>query len=461
MNLILLFLAIYLVFCLGLAYIGYRKRKNTLEDFYLSRRSTGGFIAFMTFSATLFSSFTLVGMPGFFYTHGIGAWAFIIFADLLMAVVVYYVGTRLWEASRKWKLVTPTEYMARRYNKTAGVIALIISFVFLLPYISTQIIGMGIILGSIANLTPFAVSGILVIIIFLYSEMGGMRSISWTDALQGGILIIISLILMCGIISHFGGVAEIFSQTEQIDSELMDTPGPAGLFTFPMLFSFFLMIVLMPVTQPQLSSRFFIPKSKKVLRSMLIAIPIFALLAIIPTMFVGFGAKILNPSLASGDLALSTILDLFPEAIAALAIIGVIAASMSTADSQVLALSSLVTRDLYTGKKKMQIARISILVIAVLAWIISFKPPQLIITLSILSFAGTLQIAPAMIGGLFWKKGTAAAAICSMLSGVVVLILYQWFFSSPLGFHASFWGLVTGTIIYIVLSLKNPISQTY
>jgi len=455
MNLVLLFLIIYLVVCLGIALIGYLKRRNTLEDFYLSRRQTGGFIAFMTFSATLFSSFTLVGMPGYFYTHGIGAWAFIIFADLLMAVLVYFLGTKLWEASRKWKLVTPTEYVTKRYNKTAGVIALIISFVFLLPYISTQIIGMGIILDGVLGLTPYVISGSLVLIIILYSELGGMRSISWTDALQGGILIIVGLILMFGLISHFGGVSSMFSQVDAIEPKLMDTPGPAGLFTFPMLFSFFTMILLMPVTQPQLSSRFFIPKSRKVLRTMLISVPIFALLAIIPTMFVGFGAKILNPGLATGDLALSTVLGIFPEAIAALAIVGVIAASMSTADSQVLALSSLVTRDLYKGRRPMYMARLSIVAIILLALLISFKPPTLIVTLSILSFAGTMQIAPAMLGGLFWKKGTTLAAICSMLSGVAVLILYQWFFIPPLGFHAGFWGLIVGTIVYIGLSLKN------
>ncbi len=458
MNLILIVLGIYLILCLGLAYFSWARRTDNIEDFFLRKRDTGNFIAFMTFSATLFSSFTLVGMPGFFYTHGIGAWGFVVFADILMAVLVYFVGTKLWELSRKHNIITPTEYIRKRYNsKIAMVVAVVICFAFLLPYISTQIIGVGIILGSVIKISPLLLSILVVGVIFIYSEMGGMRTVSWTDALQGSIMLIVGLILMGGIIMYFGGISSFFSQVNSVDFDLLSTPGPKGLFTYQMLFSFFIMVVLMPITQPQLIMRFFIPKSKKVLRTMMIATPIFALLVLLPTLFIGFGAKLINPALASGDQALSTVLTIFPEIIVALAIVGVIAASMSTADSQVLALSSLVTRDLFGAVKRkhtqLMIARVSILVISLLALWISVKPPQLIVTLSILSFAGTLQIAPAMLGGLFWKKGTTAGAISSMVLGTITLIFYQWVMAPPLGFHAAFWGIIIATISYIVVSL--------
>jgi len=457
LNLTLVLLIIYLVVCLGLAFVGWLRRKGTLEDFFLNRRRTGTFIAFMTFSATLFSSFTLVGMPGFFYTHGIGAWAFVVFADILMAVLVYFVGMKLWKLSQKENIITPTEYIEKRYkSKLTMIIALAVMFVFLLPYISTQIIGLGIILGSIVKISPILLSIIIVTVIFLYSELGGMRSISWTDALQGSIMLIVGLVLMLGILHYFGGISSFFAQVTEVEPGLMDIPGPAGLFTYPMLFSFFLMIVLMPVTQPQLTMRYFIPKSRKVLRNMLIATPIFALLALLPTLFVGFGAKLIDPTLARGDLALTTVLTIFNPVIVSIALIGVIAASMSTADSQVLALSSLVTRDLFrkvkSQKVQMLVARISILVIIILALLLSVNPPKLIVTLSILSFAGTLQVAPAMIGGLFWKRGNAKGAIASMLSGTGVLVFYQWFAKPLYGFHAAFWGLVVGALVYIIVS---------
>ncbi|MCF7862258.1 sodium:solute symporter family protein [Candidatus Woesearchaeota archaeon] len=456
MNLTIAILGIYLLICLGLAFHGWSKRSETLEDFFLRKRDTGVFIAIMTFSATLFSSFMLVGMPGFFYTHGIGSLAFVIFADILMAVLIFYLGNKLWTIAKRNNILTPTEFIEKRYNsKFAMIIALTISFVFLLPYISTQIIGVGIILGSFIKISPMILSLFIVGIIFLYSEMGGMRTVTWTDALQGGLLIIISIVIMFGIIGHFGGLESFFGQVEATDANLLSLPGPTGLFTIPMLISYFLMIFLMPITQPQLTMRYLIPKNRKVLKSMLIATPIIAFLAIVPTMFIGFGAKIIDPSLPSGDLALNTVLGIFPEIIVALAVIGVIAASMSTADSQILALSSLITKDLVKSKNKMMIARLSILAISILAYLIAMNPPKLIVTLSVLSFAGTLQIAPAMIGGLYWKRGTSHGAIWSMVLGTSVLVMFQWFIKSPLGFHAAFWAFLVSIAVYVGVSLMT------
>jgi solute:Na+ symporter, SSS family len=454
MSLTMIILVIYLLICLGFAFIGWMKRTDSLEDFFLRKRDTGVFVAIMTFSATLFSSFMLVGMPGFFYTHGIGSLAFVIFADILMAVLIFYLGNKLWTIAKKNNILTPTEFIEKRYNsRTAMIIALVISFVFLLPYISTQIIGVGILLGSFINIPPVILSLCIIIIIFLYSELGGMRTVTWTDTLQGGLLIIVSLVIMFGIIGHFGGLESFFGKVEATDESLLSLPGPTGYFTIPMLISYFIMIFLMPITQPQLIVRYLIPKNKKVLKSMLIATPIIAFLAIIPTMFIGFGAKIIDPALSSGDLALNTVLSIFPEIIVALAVIGVIAASMSTADSQILALSSLISKDLVKIKNKMLTARLSILVISVLAYLVSINPPKLIVTLSILSFAGTLQTAPSMIGGLIWRRGTSQGAVWSMILGTGVLVIFQWFVKSPLGFHAAFWAFLTSIIVYIGISL--------
>lgn len=447
-------LLLYLGICIMLAYLGWKKRGNTIEDFFTTKRQTGTIITFMTFSATLYSSFMLVGVPGFFYTHGIGSFAFIIFADILMGLLVYYTGREFWQISKEHNIITMTGFIEKRYkSRTAMVIALLISFAFLLPYISTQIIGLGIILSNALNVSVIVISITVLIIIFLYSEMGGMRSVSWTDSLQGTILVVVGLMLMFGIISYFGGIESFFMSVRDTNSKLLSAPGPKGLFTMPMLFSFFLMIFLMPVTQPQLLMRFFLPKTKKALRTMLIAVPIYAILAIVPTIFIGFGAKLLDPNLVSGDMSFNTILQIFPEWIRAISIVGVVAASMSTADSQVLALASLVTRDLF--RSKLKVARLSILVILILVFILSINPPKLMVTLSILSFAGTLQLAPTLIGGLFWSRGTANGAIWSMITGIGTLITYQWFFTSPLGFHSAFWGFIVSTIVYILVSLRG------
>ncbi|MFQ6089108.1 MAG: hypothetical protein ACE5K0_09440 [Candidatus Methanofastidiosia archaeon] len=462
MNSVVLFLGAYLLVCLGFAYRGWKRRGEDLEDFFITKRTVGGFVAFMTFSATLFSSFTLVGMPGFFYTHGIGSWVFIAFADIFMALMIYFFGIRFWLLGKKFGYITPTEFLRDRYESDyVSVIAVLIGIVFLLPYISIQLIGAGIVLKGALGIPAFYGSFLLALILIIYSELGGMRTVAWTDALQGTILLIVGFLVAILFLREFGGISLMMSQAIEKYPELMTVPGPKGLFTYQILISFFIMIIFMPVTQPQLTVRYFIPESKKTLKLMMMATPIFAFLAMLPQLFIGIGAKIAFPELASGDQALTSVLTLIPPVVGAIAVTGVIAASMSTADSQFLVLSSLITKDFYvnilnpksSNRKRLKIARISMFLLLLLAFIISLKPPKLIVTLSILSFAGTLQVLPTMLGGLFWKRATREGAISSMLVGVLTLSLFQWVLKPPFGIHQGIWGLIFGSLSFVLISL--------
>ncbi|MFQ5892385.1 MAG: sodium:solute symporter family protein, partial [Candidatus Methanofastidiosia archaeon] len=184
-------------------------------------------------------------------------------------------------------------------------------------------------------------------------------------------------------------------------------------------------------------------------------------LAMLPQLFIGIGARIAFPELASGDQALTSVLTLIPPVVGAIAVTGVIAASMSTADSQFLVLSSLITKDFYvnilnpksSNKKRLRVARISMFLLLLLAFLVSLKPPKLIVTLSILSFAGTLQILPTMLGGLFWRRATKEGAISSMLVGVLTLSIFQWVLKPPLGIHQGIWGLIFGSLTFVLVSL--------
>lgn len=454
------FLGVYLLILLVIAVIGFRRRENTLEDFYVSKREVGAFVAFMTFSATLFSSFTLVGMPGFFYKHGIGSWVFIAFADIFMAVMIWLFGYRIWSLGKRFNYVTPTEFLKDRYeSKLVMIVAGLVGILFLLPYISTQLVGASIMLAEL-GLPVLGGSLLFAVIVLVYSELGGMRTVAWTDALQGGLFLIIGLLVAGFLLAWHPG--NLFLDVVKINPALMSVPGPSGLFTLPMMISFFIMIIFMPATQPQLTVRFFLPKSKRVLKTMMIASPIFAFLAMLPTLVIGLGAHLINPGLASGDLALPTVLTVMPGIIMALALVAVIASSMSTVDSQILALSSIITKDFFVNLRKrmmgararMWTARISMFIILGVAFLISMKPPKLIVTLSILSFAGTLQILPTMVGALFWSRATGWGALASMLVGVAVLSMAQWGGWKPwLGFHGAIWGLVAGFLVLIVVSL--------
>ena len=96
-------------------------KARNLASYYLADRTVGPVIAALTMAATLMSAFILVGATGFFYTHGIGTWAYVAFGDTLLVVMVPVFGYKLWRISKKFGYVTPLEFLRDRYESKAAV----------------------------------------------------------------------------------------------------------------------------------------------------------------------------------------------------------------------------------------------------------------------------------------------------------------------------------------------------
>ena len=466
---ILLELLAYLLAVLYLGYRGWKAQGPGLAEFFVAGRTLGPVVGFLTWSATLFSAFTLVGLPGFFYTHGIGSWPFIAFADTFMGVLFYLIGRRLWRLSRERNLVTPVELLAVHYQSPAlGLLAVAVSVLFLLPYLAIQMIGVGRLLeGATAGAVPyFAGTVLLLAVTVLYSELGGMRAVAWTDALQGSLFFLVFYLTAALFVAReWGSVGALFQAVAERQPALLSIPGPRGYFTHATLISLFILIVGMPLTQPQLAIRFFVARSEGTLRRMTLASATFATLIVIPALLLGLGGAALFPGLASGDLILSTIVSrtLAPP-LAGLVVCAVVAAAMSTVDSQVLVLGSLLAKDGYAplaGERDearlLRVARVAMAACMLGAFLIALRPVPLIIQLSLLSFAGTLQLAPAYLGALFWPWATREGAIGSVLVGVAVLALGQWVLPAAwlLGLHPGVWGLAAG-LLALGLGSRRP-----
>lgn len=464
---ILVELLAYLAIVLYLGYRGWRAQGPGLAEFFVAGRTLGPMVGFLTWSATLFSAFTLVGLPGFFYIHGIGSWPFIAFADTFMGVLFYLIGRRLWRLSRERNLVTPVELLTVHYRSRAlGLLAVAVSVLFLLPYLAIQMIGVGRLLqGATGGAVPYLGGMVLLLAVtVLYAELGGMRAVAWTDALQGSLFFLVFYVIAALFVAReWGSVGALFAAVAEQEPALLSIPGPRGYFTHATLVSLFVLIVAMPLTQPQLAVRFFVARSEATLRRMTVATATFATLVVLPALLVGLGGAVLFPGLASGDLVLPAVLTrTVAPPLAGLVVCAVVASAMSTVDSQVLVLGSLLAKDAYAPlkgeqdeRRLLRVARLTMLACMVAAFLIALRPVPLIIQLSLLSFAGTLQLAPAYLGALFWPWATRGGAIASVLAGVATLGLGQWILPAAwlLGFHPGVWGLVAGLLALAVGSL--------
>lgn len=219
----------------------------------------------------------------------------------------------------------------------------------------------------------------------------------------------------------------MFAQIENQQEALLSVPGPKGLFDFQFLFGSMVAIALLPFTQPQVSTRIIIMKDQKSLFRMAIGLGTFAILVILPTLFIGMYGAINYADAPTSTFLGNALIKDQNGFIGALVLIGLIAAAISTADSQIFALGG-ETRSLLKGedKKMIGIARISIVIFAVLALIFALLSSDELVLLARTSFAGTALLAPLIFTGLFFKSpGNLNYLPVLTLVAIVLLILSQ------------------------------------
>lgn len=428
-------------------------------EFFLGGRRIRGFVSGMTYAATTYSAFMLVGLVGLTYARGVGALGFEMTYLIFTVLFLLVFGPRFWLVGKRYDHITPPELLGTRYeNKWVAFTAAIVSFVMLIPYSSVQLIGAGLLVeGLTGGAVPFFV-GVLVMALLsgITAIWAGMRSVSWTDAVQALTMIVTSVIAILFVFYHFfGSPGEFFATLTESRPDLLEFDWPPAFFvgiTLPWAF--------FALTNPQVSQRLFIPDRLRSMRRMVLYFAAFGFLyTIISTLF-GFAAAEIIPDLENPDSAMPALLARLPVGLSVIIFVGIFAAASSTLGSIVLTLSSLFTRDVVkvlrpeiSERSERLLAQGAMVVLLLLC--IGFASLQLglIAVLSSMASGGLLVMAPAIIGAFFWKRATAAGALTSMIIGGVVtasLYLTGWY---PLGWWPPVWGGGLTTVLFIAVSL--------
>lgn len=427
--------AIYVAILAGIALSA--RKENTSQESYLNAGSNLGVVlGGLTVAATLFSTFTLMGMPDFFRTHGVGAWIFLGLSDAIFAFVVLWFGVHL----RKKAAATNTQEISSFLNSVyqnvwAGRLYLVGVFVFLLPYIAIQLRGIGIFLAAIfPDLLPYwGWSTLIVAVLLVYSSIGGLRAIVYADALQGVLLLAASLIIAFTCILALGGVEEMFSATRAQDPSLLSVPGPKGLFSFQFLLASMLALVLVPVTQPQVTQRILVMKDTPTMRRMAVFLGVFAMLVILATLPIGLYGAVKYPELPLADYLANVLVNDQAPIVGAVVVLGLIAAAISTSDSQLFALGNELRSSFATRSKTSVIyMRIMIIGFAIAALGVSVLASDQLVLVARVSFAGTSILAPMVLLAVSSKSVppqgiiiVTGIALCVFLSSVLGLVPSQ------------------------------------
>ena len=426
---------------IGAVYIGIlmffswrtKKQIKTSSDFMLGGTKIGVVIGLMTFAATLFSTFTLLGMPDFSRSNGVGAWIFLTFSDAIMVFLILWFGFYLRKRVGQSTYQGMSALLQKCYqNKTAGYLYFTAVFLFLIPYIAIQIRGVAIFLVSaFPDFIPVWGWSIgIVLIMLVYSELGGLKAIIYADALQGTLLLIVVWIVAFNCLNQVGGWETLFEKAATVNRDLLSTPGPKRLLSPQFLIASALAILMIPVTQPQLSTRLVIMKNYNALKKMATSVGFFAMLVILPTIIIGMYGAIYYADASTADFLGGVLLEEQHELIAAFIIIGLFAAAMSTSDSQLFAMGNEIKGLL--GLKEddnLRPIRSVILLFALSALVFSLLSSDELVLLARLSFSGTALMGPMIMLGIFSKRpqGVAIIVLSALALFIFILSNLGWF----------------------------------
>ncbi|MDI3547379.1 MAG: solute:Na+ symporter, family [Halanaerobiales bacterium] len=454
---------VYIIIGFIVAYASRKGMKKGIIEYFLAGRSTNGILAALSYSATTYSAFMMIGLAGFTYSGGVGALGFELVYLSGLALVAFF-GPRFWLVGKRFGYVSPYEMLADRYdNKWIARLSAIVACIFLIPYLAVQLMGVGYLMNGLSDgAIPFMVGvGIATVLAIAWALIAGLRSVTWTDSFQSLIMIVVSLLILFFIVyKELGGFINFFSTLESKYPDLLSVPGP-GFFNFKVFLGLTLPWFFFSISNPQVSQRLFIPRSLKAMKIMIKGFLAFGLIYTLVSVLWGFSARILIPNLAQADMATPTLLgsEYVPGVLGLIAMIGITAAAISTIDSIMLTLSSLVVRDVYhkikdrPGESQLKLGKLFILVIALIGFLFASQQYDLIATLSVTSSVGLMVVVPTIFGAFFWRRATATGSILSILTGSLVALYLQFSGWKPLGHWPGVWTLLVTTFVFMLVSL--------
>jgi len=431
-------LTIYLSISIGIGIYG-RSKKDSSEDYFVASRKINPWILFCTLAATNFSAFFFLGFAGASYRAGWGFYGIMAMGTSLVGLSILLLGIPIYKLGKEKGYVTPPELIAGETNsKYLGWLYGLVLVIFTLPYLATQPMGAGILLETLSEgeIPYFTGALLLTCVMIAYLVLGGMKSSAMTDVFQGVLMFTILIIFVFGFFFHedIGGFREGGKSLWENKPEKFVREGN---FTWQIILSY---TILWPITVPmfpQLFSRFYIAEDDNAIRTAAWLYPTVVPILFLFPVIIGVYGNIIefdHPlSKTESDNILPLILTEYaPLWAGAIVCIGAIAAFMSTADSQILAMSSIITKDglpAFTEIKKENeklTGRILIIILAIIGLILAYNPPDTIFDIVSQAFTGLAVLFPTTVAVLYWKRVKANSCIISIIAGEILVGWSYW-----------------------------------
>lgn len=481
-----LFVFAYLGVVLYIGIFAFRRpHPEGAEDFFLASRSLGPYVFLLSLFGTNMTAFTILGSSGHAFHNGIVTYGLMASSSaLVIPLTLFVIGTRIWALGKKFGFMTPVQMFRDRWEcGDVGTVIFAVQAALLVPYIIIGVMGGGATLKAISGgLVPYWLGGAVVAItVMSYVFFGGMRGTAWVNTFQTVLFLCFGAVALVLIGSRMGGF-------EAAMNELRQSPMSAYLLTRervpPLFFLSYTFIPLSSIAFPHIAIFCLTARHMNQFKKTVIFYPLCILAIWMPCVFLGVaanrvtdvekiqdkivarqelaknGAELsaaeragLRARSAADDVVLILLEKYAPLWLAGLLGAGIMAAVMAS-DSQILALSTMFTEDVfafYGGKERfgetvqVNTGRLFVVILTVFAYIVALQSPASIFDLAVqYAFSGFAALSPLLFGALFWKRSTKWGALACTLwvaAAVIGTALFQSVVPAPMGPPVTVWKL--------------------
>lgn len=462
------------------------KKTNSTEDYFLGGRGLNGWVAALSAQASDMSGWLLMGLPGSIYAFGTGqAWIAI---GLFLGTVANWllISKRL----RRYTIVannslTLPEFLENRYHDEKRVLLFISSIViviFFLVYTASALASGGKLFHTVFGVDYHLALGIGAAVILVYTFLGGFLAVCTTDFIQGMLMLVGLLVVP---IVAYGAISSDF--VERLTSTGVKYSDYMSLFSNGGK-PYSIVDILSQLAwglgycgMPHILVRFMAVKNEKELKKSSVIAIVWVFLSLVMACVIGVvGRAFLAPAIledgASESVFITMINQVFNENLAlpfigGLFLCGILAAIMSTADSQLLVCASSVSKDIYknvlkpkaTDQTVLKVSRITVIVVAVLAFFIAWDPDSSIMALVSDAWAGLgSAFGPIVVCSLFWRRTNFAGAVAGIVSGGLTVIVWDYLplvngetIYAATGIYSLLVGFAISLICIVVFSLMT------
>ena len=484
---IMLAIVIYLAGMLGVGF-WFAKKNNSVDDFYLGGRKLGPFVTAMSAEASDMSSWLLMGLPGVAYLTGLAeaSWT-----AIGLAVGTYLnwliVAKRLRRYSTRLEAITVPQFFSKRWGDQKNLlsaIAAIIIIIFFVPYLASGFSACGKLFGTLFGVDYGAAMLVSAAVIVIYTVLGGFLAASFTDLVQSVIMTIALIVVLSFGVTKAGGIGAVVSNAQSMAGYLSlgniynPSTGGSDPYSFLTICSL-LAWGLGYFGMPHILVRFMAIEDEKKLSLSRRVATVWVVISMAVAVFIGVVGNGMTKAgaleeLADSETIIVRIASLIAQhgvlaaLLAGIILAGILAATMSTADSQLLAASSSVSQNLVgeffgirlDSKKSMALARSVMVAISIIAVFLARNPNSSVFRVVSFAWAGFgAAFGPTVLLGLFWKRSNKWGSLAGMVVGGAMVFIWKYCIA-PLGGAFAIYELlpafIAASVAIVVVSLLTP-----